>query len=100
MTSPLTPVPTPARASVRIRVEDVANDLLTKGIGVAMAGFFGYLDYLEAVKAVQSTVRVSIFTGVAVFGVALVITGPVVNTSKSILVVVGPYLPFGRRKDD
>lgn len=99
MTAPATPPA--ARPSVTVRVENIANSVFTKLLGTAVFVVFGYFDYREVIATPQSTARMAIFAGLAVFGVALACTQPVVNTAKSILVVVGPYIPMvGRRKDD
>ena len=99
---PVVVVPTvPLHQSLLIRLDALANSLITKLVGIGMALFFGHLDYLEVVKTRQSIASISIFSGLAVFGVALALTQPFVSTAKSIIVVVGPYIPtLGRRKED
>lgn len=101
MTTPANPLPPVPRVSVAMHLEDVANSILTKLFGLAMFCGAGYFDFLEVKSTEQTTSRLAILTGVCVFGAALAVTGPVVNTTKAILVVVGPYIPVvGRRKDD
>ena len=99
---PVVVVPDPPRPSASLHVESVANSVIVKIIGLIMFAGSGYFEYLEVLKTdSQSNAKLFLFAGVAVFGVALAFTQPVVAATKGIIVVIGPYIPtFGRRKDD
>ena len=101
MTPPIAPIPDVVvvpRASVGMKVVDVADHVIVKLIGLIIFASSGYFEYIE-VTSDKITSHLILFACSAAFGIALAFTRPVVATAAAVLTVVGPYIP-GRRSGD
>lgn len=92
--------PVSSRASVELRALTTAEHLLCVLVGLAIAASGGYFELIEVKSPPSHTVHIAIFAAWTIVGVLIALPKQVFPIVQQIFVIVGPYIPGGRRATD